>query len=99
MLEQAIGEAAGGDPTVQAGAALDSNREGIKACEQLLATAGDKAWRLLHHQLQTLSDHLTGLIQQLPMAIAHLAGTDQLLRLLTGHRQAACHELQIKALF
>ena len=42
MLEQAIGEATGGDPTVQAGAALDSNREGIKACEQLLATAETK---------------------------------------------------------
>ena len=47
---------------------------------------------MLHLKLQSASHILTGLVQHGPGSIAHLASTDQLLRLLPGGHKTASHE-------
>jgi hypothetical protein len=48
---------------------------------------------MLHLKLQSVLHIVTGLIQHSPGSIAHLASTDQLLRLLPGGHKTAGHEL------
>ena len=99
MLQEAIGEAAGGDAPVQTDPPVHHDRKSLQTSEQFFATAGHEPGRLLHLQLKVVRHLNTGLIEQLTSSIPDFAGTDQLLRLLTRHRQTARQELQIKPLF
>ena len=82
MLQQAIGEAAGGDAAIQADAPLHRHRESLQARQQFFATSGDKAWGLLNPQFSLRRYLRSGLVQQGAGAIPHLSSTNQLLRLL-----------------
>jgi hypothetical protein len=63
-----------------------------KPRQQFLTTARHKPWRMLHLELQRVLYVVTGLIQHSARSIAHLASTDQLLRLLPGGHQTSGHK-------
>ena len=82
VLQQAIGEAAGGDAAIQADAPLHQHRESLQARQKFFTPSRDKAGGLLHPQF-SLRRHLRSrLVQQGAGAIPHLSSTNQLLRLL-----------------
>ena len=99
MLQQAIGEAPGGDAAIQTDPLVNLDRKRLQTRQQLLTTAGDEAGRLLHHQLLVRADFSARFVQHRADAVPHLAGTDQLLRLLTGAHQPSGQQLQIQSLF
>ena len=83
VLQQAIREPSGGDPAVQADAAVHVDRKGCQSSQQLLATPGDKPLRMLHTQFALSTHHGPGLIENRAGPITHLSCADQLLCLLT----------------
>jgi hypothetical protein len=97
VLQQAVTEAAGGDAAVEADPPLHLDRPCLQCRQQLLAAAGDEAWWRLHMEFQIGQDLRARFVEQL-IAAAHLAGADQLLRLLAAGGQAAPHQFQIKTL-
>ena len=82
VLQQAIGETAGGDAAIEADAILHPHRKSLQAGQEFFSTPGNEAGGLFHPQFPIRHHFRSGLIKQGSGTITHLARADQLLRLL-----------------
>jgi len=83
VLEKAIGEATGGNSTIQADPVRHRDRERLQSTQQFLPAPRDETRWLLNPQFRGFRNLLPRLLQALTMDVTNLAGTNQLLGLLT----------------
>jgi hypothetical protein len=98
VLEQAIGEAAGGCTNIEAAAALDGDAGALEGVDQLIAAAGDEAGGSLEGDLRVLGGGRGGAEGDLAVD-EDLAGKDEGAGAFAAGREATIDEELIEATF
>ena len=96
VLEQAIGETAGGGSNIGAGLALGGKSEGLQGCLELLAAPGYEPRSAFDRDRRRCGHFLGGLQRDLPIE-ANLPSDDQTLRLAPAFRQPALDQSNVEA--
>jgi hypothetical protein len=95
VLEEAVGESAGGSTRVEADPLAYPHREFRQCCGEFLPTARDKALRFCHQQVVTRCDQPGSLFRHRPCH-QHAPRVDQLLSFVTARCELSFDQLLIE---